>query len=102
MKGTKLHLGNKHLLFIISALIIALVLTIIFIRSADNGVTIPTQNETLSCVKASCCHASSCVDGSQAPDCSDTFCTQECVPGTLDCEQGSCQEVNGKCEAVFK
>ena len=54
------------------------------------------------CVKASCCHADSCVPVGQAPDCSDVFCTQDCQPGTLDCGQGSCLCQNGKCAAVFE
>lgn len=53
------------------------------------------------CVKASCCHASSCTPNDKAPNCSDTFCTLECIPNTLDCNQGSCSCVNNKCQAVF-
>ncbi|MFH1711232.1 MAG: hypothetical protein ABH840_02895 [Nanoarchaeota archaeon] len=54
------------------------------------------------CVPVSCCHASSCVAGSEKPDCSDIFCTQSCEPGTLDCGQGSCKCLKNKCSAVLK
>lgn len=53
------------------------------------------------CVVATCCHPSACVPITQKPDCSDVFCTQECAPGTLDCNQGYCGCVEGKCKAVF-
>jgi len=33
---------------------------------------------------------------SQAPDCSGTFCTQDCKPGTIDCG-GSCVCQNQQC-----
>jgi putative hemolysin len=52
------------------------------------------------CVKDACCHASGCVSKKNAPACKDIMCTQECVPGTLDCGQGSCKCINNKCEAV--
>ena len=54
------------------------------------------------CVKATCCHADSCVVKENAPDCSNVFCTLECKSGTMDCGQGSCKCVNGKCKAVFE
>jgi len=53
------------------------------------------------CVPATCCHPKECVPKSQAPDCSDIFCSQECVPGTMDCGQGSCKCVEGKCNAMI-
>lgn len=54
------------------------------------------------CVKATCCHASECTYKNNAPDCKLTFCTQECVPNTLDCQQGSCQCINSQCQAIIK
>ncbi len=53
------------------------------------------------CVASSCCHASSCIPKDQASDCSGTFCSLECKPGTLDCNQGACGCVNNKCQIVF-
>lgn len=54
------------------------------------------------CVKATCCHADSCVNRQFAPNCTGTVCTMECKPGTLDCGQGSCACVKNECKAVLK
>tara|TARA_Y100000310_G_C20695063_1_gene825087 strand:- start:3447 stop:3719 length:273 start_codon:yes stop_codon:yes gene_type:complete len=51
------------------------------------------------CVPDKCCHASSCTNVANKPDCSESFCTLSCEPGTLDCGQGSCGCVNNKCVA---
>lgn len=50
------------------------------------------------CVPASCCHPSTCVARSAAPDCKAVMCTMECRPATLDCG-GSCLCQNGQCAA---
>lgn len=52
------------------------------------------------CVRASCCHASSCVIKTKEPNCEGVFCTAQCVHGTLDCKQASCGCVEGKCSLV--
>ena len=54
------------------------------------------------CVPATCCHPSNCVSINNKPNCEGIFCTQECAPNTLDCGQGSCQCIDGKCKAFFK
>ena len=54
------------------------------------------------CVPSTCCHPTSCVLLKNAPDCSDTFCSQECVPGTLDCGQGHCECQDGNCISNLK
>lgn len=51
--------------------------------------------EEISCVPASCCHASECVLESEAPDCSGRICTMSCEPDTMDCGQGHCGVVDG-------
>ena len=53
------------------------------------------------CVPASCCHSTSCVLESGAPNCSGSFCTMSCEPGTLDCGQARCEYVNGSCEVIL-
>lgn len=50
------------------------------------------------CVPSGCCHATSCVAASEAPDCSDVACTLECEEGTLDCG-GRCLCLQGRCAA---
>ena len=54
------------------------------------------------CVPNECCHASTCTSIDAAPDCDLIFCSQECVPNTLDCNQGSCQCVKGKCSIALQ
>ena len=54
------------------------------------------------CVPASCCHSTACVSKEKAPNCSEIFCSQVCVPETLDCGQGSCACINNKCEVSGK
>lgn len=50
------------------------------------------------CIPDACCHATGCISKDQAPKCDDIFCTEECVPGTLDCG-GYCACENHKCVA---
>lgn len=54
------------------------------------------------CVPSGCCHSSSCVLLSEKPDCSGIYCTEVCQPETLDCGQGDCVCLNGKCGVKFK
>jgi hypothetical protein len=53
------------------------------------------------CVPAPCCHPNTCVIAAEAPNCSDTMCTENCEVGTLDCGQGHCACQEGKCTAVI-
>jgi len=53
------------------------------------------------CLPASCCHATDAVNQQSAPDCSKIFCTEECVPQTMDCGQGEVKCVNNQCMAVI-
>ncbi|MFA5173641.1 MAG: hypothetical protein WC438_00480 [Candidatus Pacearchaeota archaeon] len=48
------------------------------------------------CVPDSCCHAQSCVSLDKKPVCDKVFCSQVCS-GPLDCNQGSCECIKGKC-----
>jgi hypothetical protein len=50
------------------------------------------------CVKATCCHATTCVAASARPDCTTTACTADCRAGTMDCH-GGCLCQAGKCAA---
>mgnify|MGYP006929348154 CR=1 FL=1 len=91
-------------IFVIIALVLIIGVVALFLSKGE-GVVIEDGGDECSidadCVKATCCHASSCVNIENAPDCSGIYCSQECQPGTLDCGQGSCGCVNKKCEAVI-
>lgn len=56
----------------------------------------PECDEASDCISAQCCHAADCIIIEKRPDCSKVFCTQECMPGTLDCG-GSCACIKGRC-----
>jgi putative hemolysin len=53
------------------------------------------------CVPEFCCHSSTCVDLEHKPNCTDIFCTQECMPGTMDCGQGHCVCLNNTCKVEW-
>ena len=67
----------------------------------DSGTQTASCINDNQCVRAICCHASTCVNISQKPDCTGSACTLNCAPGTLDCGAGSCKCVNNQCQAVF-
>jgi len=54
------------------------------------------------CVGSTCCHADSAVNEEHGPNCFGQMCTQECVPGTLDCQQGEIKCLSGECSVVLK
>jgi len=51
------------------------------------------------CAPEFCCHSSSCINKKHRPNCTNIFCTQECMPGTMDCGQGRCACLNNICKA---
>ncbi len=85
--------------------------SIIYSWSAQEGTPVPSIQlpeesrdpkycETDSdCVPATCCHASECMNKRYELDCSGVVCTQECVPGTIDCG-GYCKCENNNCIVV--
>jgi len=54
------------------------------------------------CVPDSCCHSSSCIQKDKKPQCDGVYCTMECQKQTLDCNQGDCKCLNGKCGVKLK
>ena len=54
------------------------------------------------CVPDGCCHPKNAVNKDFAPDCSETFCTGECAPNTLDCGQGEVRCFDKLCTAVLE
>jgi hypothetical protein len=91
-----MKLPKKRIILIFIAVLIALAVLLFYPKSIGN---ISECESSSDCAPAGCCHAGSCVSADKKPDCSGIFCTQECVPGTLDCGQGSCACVSGKCTA---
>ncbi|GEM_PF-2026235 len=93
--------GKLHFVIIIAAIIAASVLATGYYephyRTGSPGYCVAASD----CVPAQCCHPTGCTDRANAPDCSDAMCTQECVPGTMDCGQGSCSCINNECVAVI-
>ncbi len=49
------------------------------------------------CAPAACCHPTACTSHTNMPRCANIMCTQQCVPGTLDCGQASCVCLGGRC-----
>jgi len=64
----------------------------------------PQQKECTTdsdCVPNKCCHATACIPKEKAPNCEGVFCTAECMPNTLDCNQGKCVCKNNKCQVEW-
>lgn len=78
---------------------------LVLILSACQVNQVPAEKQCVTdddCVAASCCHPTEAVNVDYAPDCEGVFCTQECVPGTLDCGQGEIRCVSGECRAIIE
>jgi hypothetical protein len=54
------------------------------------------------CVKATCCHARTCVAKAQVFSCANVMCTMDCRFGTMDCGGGTCICKDGECAAELK
>jgi len=79
-------------------IIIFFFIGLIFLTACKTAeVGIKECNVDADCVRASCCHAASCVPADKAVDCSGIYCSQECKENTLDCGQGKCICDNWKC-----
>ena len=66
--------------------------------------TVPIEKQCTTndeCVAATCCHAIDSVNSEFAPECSDTLCTAQCEPQTLDCGAGETTCVHGACQVVL-
>jgi hypothetical protein len=86
---------------LIGLLIVIVVLLIIgffwFIKQSGSGMEEFGCLSDSDCVEDNCCHATGCVLVENAPNCSEISCSEECRNGTLDCNQGNCQCIGGKC-----
>ncbi len=82
-------------------LIISLLITL-FLASCTSSIPPEKQcSVNQDCVPSKCCHADDAVNKANAPNCNDIFCTQQCKPGTLDCNQGKISCVKGECKALI-
>jgi len=96
----KITYNKKALYFVIILVVILVILVILLIQENNLDKNSCKVNED--CVAASCCHPTSCVNKENVPSCEGIFCTQECVPNTLDCGQGSCKCISGKCVVAIE
>ena len=107
---------NKKGIFIELIVIIGLVIVGFFWFTNSSGLNNGLkENETIkdslegklvdymedSCVPITCCHATSCVNENQAPNCSKIDCTMDCQDETMDCGQGKCIWEDGNCEVEW-
>ena len=93
MKGMKI---NWFFWTIIAVVIIGAGFLIFSKFSGDDTTVCKTDSD---CVPTTCCHSMLCTTQAFAPQCNDIFCSQECVPDTLDCGQASCACQDGICLA---
>jgi len=96
-RGIKIE-HNKKLFWVIVLLLIALIFLVWFILQNDEIENKECQIDK-DCVPSGCCHSESCVPLEEAPNCSGVFCTAVCS-GPLDCGEGYCGCVKGKCQVV--
>jgi len=74
-----------------------------YLSTIERNVTDYSQIECFinsECVPAECCHPTACTTYKNKPDCNDIACTEECQPGSMDCGQGRCGCIRGKCRVV--
>lgn len=92
-------MNKKEVKFVV--LLVLLVLLLILTSCAS--IPVEKQCETVDqCSPEECCHSSEAVNKKFAPDCTEVMCTMECVPRTLDCDQGDLVCVRGECEVVIR
>ena len=79
-----------------------ILVTFVFLISCTSSIPPEKQcSVSADCVPDACCHAAGAVNAQFAPDCSDTLCTLECRPETLDCGFGKVQCVKDECVVVL-
>ena len=91
---------KKGAVVVILLIILAFAFLLLQLKDEEKTNKIIECNSNTECVPSSCCHPSSCAPLAQSPECAGIICTQECKPGTLDCNQASCQCINNKCQVV--
>jgi len=74
-----------------------------YLSTIERNVTDYNQIECFKnsdCVPVECCHPTACTSYKNRPNCDDIACTEECFPGSMDCGQGRCGCILGKCTVV--
>jgi hypothetical protein len=96
-EGVKIK-GNWALLIIIIVIILIILSIIIYARMNKDKTECTSDEE---CIKASCCHADSCISSKadSLPTCDGIMCTADCE-SALDCNRGSCGCSKGECVVV--
>ncbi len=83
-------------------LITILLLFVLACNSSAPKATDKTQcTQDSDCVPATCCHPKDAVNKASAPNCEMVACTQQCVPGTIDCGQGEIKCTQNQCKAIL-
>lgn len=83
---------------------IVLFVLLVFLTACTSLQKVPRERlcvKDADCVPSACCHPEDAVNRAYAPDCSLVECTQECRPGTIDCNQGEIKCLNNECKAVI-
>ncbi|HLC63605.1 MAG TPA: hypothetical protein VJJ21_04785 [Candidatus Nanoarchaeia archaeon] len=84
-------------------LIFLIVFSLLFLNACKTSdIAVKECNTDADCVKASCCHADSCVPLGKTPVCEGVYCSMDCQENTLDCGQGSCLCQQGKCATEIR
>lgn len=92
-------------LFSILSLVLSLILSLVLLGcSSVPQESVPQEKQCATdrdCVAATCCHAAEAVNQQYASDCTEQFCTAECQPQTLDCDQGEIKCQENVCTVLF-
>ncbi len=102
----KVRLQKRKLsYFLLPGMMGLLLLGILLFLAACAPAAIPANKQCRQdsdCVPATCCHPKEAVNKDYAPDCQGLLCTQECVPGTIDCGQGEIRCEDRECKVIMK
>jgi hypothetical protein len=90
----------KLFVFLSALITVFICLALFFIFLPRQKIELECKTD-FDCVPASCCHSSECASTLNKPDCSEIVCTAECVPGTLDCNQGNCACIENECKVKW-
>jgi hypothetical protein len=95
--------GMKKIIIILAlgAILVLGVLTVAEVLQRQKVKNVRECVNDADCVPAACCHPSECIAREKAPSCEGIMCTMACQ-SILDCGNGYCGCVQGKCKALAK